>query len=338
MKDLTEGMGNNRLEYIDVAKGISILLVVMGHVVAMCYEDFLQNKLLLSTKGILFWNFIYSFHMPLFMMVSGYVAFNPIKSYLLKDIFKRVVQYIIPFIVVGTILFLFNDGEDICNYWYLRTLSIFVLGMFLIGKLTKLFFKNKDITNYLQPLFFVVLFYCAVKFIPRSGILDFIIDADHLQLFIYFAIGWLMRQKNVILKLCTSDMVFVVAMIFMFIEVVFQYSIHYITAISGAFIVLKISLLIQNSHLSKKLVACGQYTLEIYLFHFFFLYKASFLGEYFSTIEDVPSAFFLPFAYSLLVSSMIVYACVCIAKIVRRVDVLSFVLLGKLNIFIKKRV
>lgn len=274
--------------------------------------------------------------MPLFMLISGYVAFNPIKSYPLKEILKRVVQYIIPFFVVGTILFLFNDGVDICNYWYLRTLSLFVLGMFLLGKLTKLFFKNNDITNYLQPFFFVVLFYCAVKLIPRGGILDIIIDADHLQLFIYFAIGWMMRRNDVISRLCTSDMVFVAALIIMFIRVVFQYSIHYITAISGAFMVLKLSLLIQNSRLSKRLFTCGQYTLEIYLFHFFFLYKAFFLGDYFSTIEDVPSAFFLPFAYSLLVSSMIVYACVCIAKIVRRVDVLSFLLLGKLNIFFKK--
>ena len=327
-------MGNNRLEYIDVAKGISILLVVMGHVVAMCYEDFLQNRLLLPPKGILFWNFIYSFHMPLFMMVSGFVAFNPIKSYPLKEILKRVVQYIIPFIVVGTMLFLFNDGVDICNYWYLRTLSIFVLGMYLLGKLTMLFFKNNDITNYLQPLFFVVLFYCAVKFIPRSGILDIILDADHLQLFIYFAIGWLMRRHNVILRICTSDVVFVASIVIMFIEVVFQYSIHYITALSGSFIVLKMSLLIQHSQFSKKLVTCGQYTLEIYLFHFFFLFKAFSIGEYFSVIKDVPSAFFLPFAYSMLVSSILIYICICLARIVRKVDVLSFLCLGKFNKFI----
>lgn len=51
--------------YIDIAKGIAIMLVVVGHLV--------QNNLTGSTAKALF-DFIYSFHMPLFMFLSGYVA------------------------------------------------------------------------------------------------------------------------------------------------------------------------------------------------------------------------------------------------------------------------
>lgn len=51
---------NNRLEYIDIAKGIGILLVVFGH-----------SSLVLHIENI----WIHSFHMPLFFIITG-MCFN----------------------------------------------------------------------------------------------------------------------------------------------------------------------------------------------------------------------------------------------------------------------
>ncbi len=48
-----------RIEYLDIAKGIGILLVVLGH------ND-------LKTNFPFFYHFIYSFHVPLFFFLSGY--------------------------------------------------------------------------------------------------------------------------------------------------------------------------------------------------------------------------------------------------------------------------
>ena len=45
-----------RIEYIDIAKGIAIILMIMGHVCS--YGSWKRN-------------IIYSFHMPLFIIVSG---------------------------------------------------------------------------------------------------------------------------------------------------------------------------------------------------------------------------------------------------------------------------
>ena len=50
---------SKRIEYIDIARGIGILLVVLGH------NDFAQ----ISPLG---YRLIYSFHMPLFFFLSGY--------------------------------------------------------------------------------------------------------------------------------------------------------------------------------------------------------------------------------------------------------------------------
>lgn len=55
---------NSRIDYIDRLKGLTIFLVVMGHVYGMAF----------SQSNDIFYKFIYSFHMPLFMFLSSLVA------------------------------------------------------------------------------------------------------------------------------------------------------------------------------------------------------------------------------------------------------------------------
>lgn len=50
---------SKRIESLDIAKGIGILIVVLGHV--------------LRTDDVFLKKFIFSFHMPLFFMLSGFV-------------------------------------------------------------------------------------------------------------------------------------------------------------------------------------------------------------------------------------------------------------------------
>lgn len=62
-----------RITYLDHLKGMAILIVVIGHVLQYCVlpQTFNDDRL---------WNIIYSFHMSLFMMVSGYVMQMRYKS------------------------------------------------------------------------------------------------------------------------------------------------------------------------------------------------------------------------------------------------------------------
>lgn len=59
-----ECISRNRISYIDQLKGIAIFLVVLGHVIE-------HN----AGRDNFLWTLIYSFHMPLFMFVSGYLAY-----------------------------------------------------------------------------------------------------------------------------------------------------------------------------------------------------------------------------------------------------------------------
>ncbi len=84
--------------YIDFIKGVLIFLVVWGHVISNCKAgDFYANPL---------FKFIYSFHMPLFMGVSGWLFYFSINKYRMgTGILRRCVQMLYPATVWGAILF-----------------------------------------------------------------------------------------------------------------------------------------------------------------------------------------------------------------------------------------
>ena len=53
--------GTDRIEWIDIAKGFGILLVILGHTIAYDCSHIVYNS-------------IYSFHMPLFFFLSGVMS------------------------------------------------------------------------------------------------------------------------------------------------------------------------------------------------------------------------------------------------------------------------
>ena len=61
-------MANVRLIWADSLKGWLILLVILGHAI--------QSTLGEECDSNHVWNLIYSFHMPAFMAVSGWLAFR----------------------------------------------------------------------------------------------------------------------------------------------------------------------------------------------------------------------------------------------------------------------
>ena len=109
---------DNRIKHLDILKGITIVLVVMGHFLSWCYPNFVNHLDCFDRNQIVLWSFIYSFHMPLFMFVSGVVAFNQEKEYRISIIFKRIISYLIPFVCIGsTAVILRTGGGKSRNHW-----------------------------------------------------------------------------------------------------------------------------------------------------------------------------------------------------------------------------
>ena len=83
---------------IDIAKGIAIILVVYGHVIEHSmapwgFQDFFQNPV---------FKIIYTFHMPLFVFISGYLMANSLNRHSVHDVFKsRTRSLFVPFVSLG---------------------------------------------------------------------------------------------------------------------------------------------------------------------------------------------------------------------------------------------
>lgn len=101
-----------RLEYVDALKGFAILLVVMGHVIAWFFQSYM-DVLPLRPSPMQLWHVIYSFHMPLFMFISGYLFgmshFRTFKEYVVK-MKKKAMMILVPWLVSGTLLNLVGGG------------------------------------------------------------------------------------------------------------------------------------------------------------------------------------------------------------------------------------
>lgn len=130
-----------RIAYIDNLKGFAILLVVIGHIIQFLYcpDKFDSN---------IIFRFIYSFHMPLFFMLSGMVTSMRLGNVgeLRQKIHSRFLQLIVPFVFWGGILSLFIIKQDFFNIfiepdtslWFLLVLfEIYVISIitfFLLGR------------------------------------------------------------------------------------------------------------------------------------------------------------------------------------------------------------
>ena len=99
-----------RIEYIDMAKAICIVLVVIGHYVP-------DNS---PAWYVALHDIIYTFHMPLFMFASGYVYIAtrkdvPYGAFLQKKVRRLMVPYLATSVIVITIKLLTQGGMSVDN-------------------------------------------------------------------------------------------------------------------------------------------------------------------------------------------------------------------------------
>lgn len=139
----------NRNIKMDNYKGLLIYLVVLGHL--LFSYNYSNSSICL---GIV--KFIYSFHMPLFLIISGYFSFNIIR----KNLYKLFILFIIlnlSYVIYDYIVF---DTLDLFSLkyssWYLLSLFIY---RFIIS-----FSKIKDFIINNKKLVLVILFLISIIF------------------------------------------------------------------------------------------------------------------------------------------------------------------------------
>ena len=146
-------MGTNRLQWLDIAKGIAILLMVLGH----------------SSIPSVLSNFIWAFHMPLFFIASGWTT-NWQKTDF-KSFTKRKIQtLLVPFFIYSLVVLMIQilQGWDDFNHWIYNGWGSYALWfipvLFLASLFAKVIYSIKN--RYLALV-------CAFMFAAISGVLSF---------------------------------------------------------------------------------------------------------------------------------------------------------------------
>ncbi|WP_422664997.1 acyltransferase family protein [Aneurinibacillus uraniidurans] len=273
---------NKRIEWIDIAKGIAIILVVIGHSPA--------------TNGIK--TFIYGFHIPLFFFLSGFV-FNPQKFSNSTEFFKNKIKTIVmPYLIFSLIEYLiyvlwensiyntnyyaysifkgilYASADTLKMYpvlWFLPCLFVVQCAFFLLvkinGKKTYLIislitfsivgFLYSQYSTVRLPWFIdssltAVVFY-GIGFIYKTY--DFYLESKLSAYYTELLIG-----SFALLYFCT----FMNTTVDMFGLVYNNYFFYYTSAISGILFCIVLSKLINHS---KTLTYLGKNTMLIFVFH-----------------------------------------------------------------------
>ena len=88
--------------FINLLKGVAIFLMLWGHCIQYCIPnrmDFFENTM---------FKVIYSFHMPLFMLISGYLFFYSCEKRALKELLQRRCHGLLQTILFGSIFIYFT--------------------------------------------------------------------------------------------------------------------------------------------------------------------------------------------------------------------------------------
>lgn len=151
---------NSRQSWIDVVKGLGIIFVVIGHV---SLENWLSN-------------WIFSFHMPLFFSLSGFLWIKYSKQVGFRDfVVKRIKTILVPFIFFHVSLILywivveshFRD-LDLGPIWFLLALFCVEVLVSCVGK--------KYLLNIFYAVFFAVLsFSCYYVFQRNLSFLEWLL-------------------------------------------------------------------------------------------------------------------------------------------------------------------
>ena len=130
-------MEKNRNTFIDLITGIAIFLMLWGHCIQYCVAgseiDFFEN---------IVFKFIYSFHMPLFMLVSGYLFFFSFSKRSLKELLIHRVQSLLQPIVFCSFFNHLIRAFNLAHITATSALVAFALGLKFSAYIRELFFPK----------------------------------------------------------------------------------------------------------------------------------------------------------------------------------------------------
>lgn len=289
---------SKRIAYLDVAKGIGILLVVLAH-----------NYVRISVPDV--GKFIFSFHMPFFFLLSG-MLFKP--HYPLLVLFKRrfaalIRPYFAAIILLYTVYFFYTDirwttllrrvvrsfyasGNYIewAQLWFLP--HLFLLNMF--AAVLYLLFYGRIRWLWLRLLFLAGMLWAGVAFLPvyymkevtiagQTILMDGLPASMDLLLITgaFFLLGYELRGRVSEQLLASAWTMVIAGMVLISLNIIFPDRIdlffrtydspilNTLEALSGSIFILSLSsrIALNQNWLFAVFKYCGQITIILLIFH-----------------------------------------------------------------------
>lgn len=330
---------NKRLFWADSLKGLLIVLVVLGHAI--------QETLKVGCFENHVWNYIYSFHMPAFMAVSGFLNYRMGGGITkrISTIYRRFQQLLIPFLcwaLINILIYppyhidsfvnaiLYPDG----SFWFLWVL-FFITVLFYIGDwiAEKLRVKQEYVIAALCLVFVVLMVVADIR------ILGFQFIAYY---FLFYSVGYYLHKYD---KLVPSKawlwalLASIWAVMAWFWNMhklpvflsgiplptaLMQYGYRFITAAIAVFVLFGVTPKWLNNEYkwNKPWLQLGKISLGIYTVHLILMPFIVRMGK--SLISDTFLVITLSFIIGLVVSWLLVY-------LLSKWKVTSRLLLGKIQ-------
>ena len=209
---------SNRSLYLDIVKGFAIILVVYGHCIDYYSDEYISGNLFYSDE---LHKIIYSFHMPLFMLVSGYLFYGSVVRHSWRHNLKtRFSKLLLPVVLWNTLyLAILNTvnllngkpvpwGEELLSYtsalWFLW--AIFWCSLIVMA-VSRCFHDN--IAVYVALL-------CVMLFIPGLYGINL-----YVYMYPYFIVGYLWNKHRLYDKIKCRLNAYTRVMAFAFLFVLF---------------------------------------------------------------------------------------------------------------------
>lgn len=327
--------------YLDALKGLAIILMVMGHALAWSYPDIsLLSKNLpeLTTSEFyasFVWKVIYSFHMPLLICVSGYLFHKNISynaAFVKEQLKKRVTRLLIPYIVTGVFV-LFLKGYF--GYWFLQILFILNVIVLLENFIVQSYFNNKRFKWIASHITVFAGLFVLAKFITRFDVPKELYNLTSIHFYyIAFILGTSLKQFPEFEKALTSDRLKIATLI--------VYVTIFTTNLFGHLKILSILGAVAailhlwgifkafdfKSKIANSIILIGKNSLEIYIFHLFFVISIKEVGDYILSTNDFASSITIQLVYSIALSVIAIILSLAVSKLLKKNKYLSKLILG----------
>lgn len=268
-----------RIDYIDRMKGLAIFLVVMGHVYGMAFAQ----------SDDVVYRVISSFHMPLFMFLSGLVACSGVVApyWGIGKLSKKLKGLLLPLIVFGmcftttiskdflTSLIGFLESPNKNGYWYLMTLAVFYVSL----SLYRLNVKQKWYIDVALAIAIWGGMFALWKYTAQTK--DYFCMLNCGNFYPFFILGVMTTKYNLLDKMHKANWLFslcIVAYVFLFcVDMPFHalVSLNKHIFLPFCMVYIVVNLFVSRhgatSYGEKLLDFVGKRTLDIYVIHYFFI-------------------------------------------------------------------